>query len=342
MDCTLCLPSIVEHLFEGSHIRSAYNNETGDVFFCLKDILEAQGSSTKPAHVLPNLDDIFGDGVKIVIPIPDSMGRMQDTIFVSEHAATYIVSKGKTEKGKRLNRWLFTEVLPTIRKTGRYDVRTSELFAFSSMASMVRHLRDRGINVSETKARRDKSNGRLTVQADGTVLISEADRYAHLLLRKQVDDESRQIEQDEMAEERAAYKIRIEDRRNLLEYYSVTLKLFRGLGLKGNRAIIAACRQVHEETGTDCLELVGASHLFDLSGEPASEDFTYNDFKDFIEDECLIDSKTRVGATVLYERFREWCGRRYNNPDDIPSQKKFGAFVRQMFKRYRSQGYCVY
>ena len=58
--------------------------------------------------------------MKIVHPIPDAMGRVQDTIFIHESAFTFLVSRFRAEAGKKLNRFIHVELLPTIRKTGGY------------------------------------------------------------------------------------------------------------------------------------------------------------------------------------------------------------------------------
>jgi len=41
-------------------------------------------------------------------------------VIVAEAAATYLVARSNTEAGRRLNRFIHTEVLPQIRRTGAY------------------------------------------------------------------------------------------------------------------------------------------------------------------------------------------------------------------------------
>lgn len=117
------LPSIVDFFFEEVQVRTILNTETGEVSLCLSDLLKAQGSSTHPSQILTEMEDIFGDGVKIVYPIPDALGRIQDTIFISQDASAFLISRGRTERSRRLNKWLFTEVIPSIRKTGSYTLK---------------------------------------------------------------------------------------------------------------------------------------------------------------------------------------------------------------------------
>ena len=50
------------------------------------------------------------------------MGRTQQVTIISESGVTFLVSRSNTESGRKLNRWIHTEVLPAIRKTGAYGV----------------------------------------------------------------------------------------------------------------------------------------------------------------------------------------------------------------------------
>lgn len=122
-------PSIIDHKFEGKKCRTAFNTETNTAYVCLGDLLEVMGTTSGPRHVLPEIEELFGEGGKIVTPL-QTPGGIQDVIFVSEPAATFIVSRGRTEASKRLNRWLFGEVLPSIRQNGGYianqDKKSSE------------------------------------------------------------------------------------------------------------------------------------------------------------------------------------------------------------------------
>ena len=116
------MPSIIDFAFNRYTIRTMFDTETNTGYVCLADLLKAMGSTTGPRHILPELEEMFGDGSKIVTPIPDALGRIQETVFVSEHAALFVISRGRTNVSKHLNRWLFGEVLPALRKTGTYTM----------------------------------------------------------------------------------------------------------------------------------------------------------------------------------------------------------------------------
>ena len=105
--------------FESSDVR-VVTDQMGEPWFVLRDVLQAMGSST-PSHVAKaSVIEGLGYGYNNVTPILDSMGRTQQATIISEPAVTFLVSRSNTETGRKLNRWIHTEVLPSIRKTGGY------------------------------------------------------------------------------------------------------------------------------------------------------------------------------------------------------------------------------
>lgn len=86
--------------------------------FMGRDVAEALGyKNTKDAlknHV--DLEDKI-DGVAIHDPI----GREQKAVFINESGLYSLVFGSKLETAKKFKRWVTSEVLPTIRKTGGYQ-----------------------------------------------------------------------------------------------------------------------------------------------------------------------------------------------------------------------------
>ena len=64
---------------------------------------------------------------------------MQQTIIVSEPAATYLMARSNTEQGRKLNRFIHVEVLPQIRKTGQYATPQTPGEALVEMAQRYLH-----------------------------------------------------------------------------------------------------------------------------------------------------------------------------------------------------------
>ena len=106
--------------FEKTEIRTI-TNERGEPWFVLRDVLEAMQSTTKRADAIDAITQGLGDGMVNDLPILDKLGRPQTATIISEPAVTFLVSRSNTETGRKLNRFIHAEVLPQIRKTGRYE-----------------------------------------------------------------------------------------------------------------------------------------------------------------------------------------------------------------------------
>ena len=62
------------------------------------------------------------DGVAFHHPITDSKGRTQYPVWINESGLYSLIFGSKLPSAKRFKRWVTSEILPTIRKTGRYEV----------------------------------------------------------------------------------------------------------------------------------------------------------------------------------------------------------------------------
>lgn len=84
-------------------------------WFVLVDLCRVLGLTT-PAKVVERLDD----GVSRTHPIADSMGRTQQATIVSEAGMYEVVIRSDKPEAVKFRRWITSEVLPQIRKTGAY------------------------------------------------------------------------------------------------------------------------------------------------------------------------------------------------------------------------------
>lgn len=91
------------------------NNET---YFIGKDVAEALGYERATKAIQDHVDSEDKDEV----PIQDSIGRMQNTPVINESGLYALIFGSKLESAKRFKHWVTSEVLPTIRKTGGYQV----------------------------------------------------------------------------------------------------------------------------------------------------------------------------------------------------------------------------
>jgi prophage antirepressor-like protein len=91
--------------------------EDGEPLFCLTDVCNALELNS--GDVRKRLTD----EVVSIHPISDSLGRQQKTNFINEDGLYDVVLDSRKENAKRLRKWVTSEVLPSIRKTGSYSVK---------------------------------------------------------------------------------------------------------------------------------------------------------------------------------------------------------------------------
>lgn len=91
------------------------NNET---YFVGKDVAEALKYNEPHKAIQRHVEE--DDRIKH--PVTDSTGRTQDTWLISESGLYALIFGSKLESAKRFKHWVTSEVLPSIRKTGSYEM----------------------------------------------------------------------------------------------------------------------------------------------------------------------------------------------------------------------------
>lgn len=114
------MSSLAVFKYVGKSVRVVSLN--GEPWFVAKDVLSVMESTTKVTDLEALISQDLGDEFVRSELISDSIGRKQKMLCLSEPALTLFVSRSRTEIGKQLNRWIHTEVLPSIRKNGGYEV----------------------------------------------------------------------------------------------------------------------------------------------------------------------------------------------------------------------------
>lgn len=107
-------------------IRTA--GTTDNPLFCLADVCKAL--DLQPSAVMRRL----GDGVISSNPISDSLGRQQIANFVNEDGLYDVILDSRKSEAKTFRKWITSDVLPSIRKTGGYiathaDMSDAEILA---------------------------------------------------------------------------------------------------------------------------------------------------------------------------------------------------------------------
>jgi prophage antirepressor-like protein len=86
-------------------------------YFSLSDICKILGM-TNPSHAI---NYIKKDYIRTTYII-DSMKRRQEIYIINEYGLYELLFKSRKEEAGKFREWVFEEVLPSIRKTGKYSI----------------------------------------------------------------------------------------------------------------------------------------------------------------------------------------------------------------------------
>lgn len=137
--------------FENHEVRSLLIND--EPYFVGKDVTEILSYSNTRKALTDHVDDEDKmDGVTI----RDSIGRNQKPVLINESGLYSLVLSSKLPSAKKFKRWVTSEVLPSLRKTGQYQVKElsgSELMAKALIeAQNVLAAKDKQIEEMKPKA----------------------------------------------------------------------------------------------------------------------------------------------------------------------------------------------
>lgn len=118
------MSNIVPYSFDGANVRVI--EISGETHFVGKDVADALGYVDTNNAVKQHCR-----GVAKHHPIPDALGRMQETRIISESDMLRLIVNSALPAAERFERWVFEEVLPSIRKTGSYTAKSARLQTLS-------------------------------------------------------------------------------------------------------------------------------------------------------------------------------------------------------------------
>lgn len=105
-------------------------DENNEPLFCLSDVCKVLD--------LCNVSQVkarLNDGVISNEIINDSLGREQQATFINEDALYDVIFDSRKPEAKQFRKWVVSEVLPSIRKTGGY-VASTEMFIESYFGNL--------------------------------------------------------------------------------------------------------------------------------------------------------------------------------------------------------------
>lgn len=120
-------------------------NINGEPWLVGKDVAEALGYSNPRKALIDHVDDDDKGVTKC-----DTLGGVQNMTIINESGVYALVFSSKLPKAKEFKRWVTSEVLPAIRKTGSYSKPKSQLeLLVESAQALLEH--ERKLTVLSTK-----------------------------------------------------------------------------------------------------------------------------------------------------------------------------------------------
>nr|DAI83617.1 MAG TPA: repressor domain protein [Caudoviricetes sp.] len=121
-DKTMNTVKIFNHPVFGQ-VRIIEDDASSELLFCANDVTLALGYSNGRDAVAKHVDE--GDVAKRDTPIPNQYGTLvnQSVTYITESGVYALIFGSKQERAKDFKRWVTSEVLPSIRKTGQYSVK---------------------------------------------------------------------------------------------------------------------------------------------------------------------------------------------------------------------------
>ena len=154
--------------FHANKVRTA-TDRNGDIYFCLTDVANVLELGNTNAGRF-QLDE---KGVhKMYTP---TNGGTQELTFISEPNLYRVIFRSNKEQAKQFQDWVFSEVLPQIRRTGVYEVQaptpTDPLLLIAHLAQSAYEIQqkqvemdNRLIKVEQTQQRLDQDNNHYTIK----------------------------------------------------------------------------------------------------------------------------------------------------------------------------------
>lgn len=108
-------------IFENEEFGSIRTMEiNGEPYFVGKDVAEILGYSKARNAIANHVDD----DDKKVAPIQGDLGGIQEMTVINESGLYSLILSSKLPNAKRFKRWVTSEILPSIRKTGSYSIQS--------------------------------------------------------------------------------------------------------------------------------------------------------------------------------------------------------------------------
>jgi prophage antirepressor-like protein len=158
--------------FEGSGIR--WTTIGGEAWFAIADLCRVL-DHTNPTVAADRLESDDLSFAEVI----DSMGRMQRARVTNESGLYELIIRSNKPDARRFRRWITSEVLPSLRKTGEYKiVETEPDDDLVPIEQMIHRLRETRQRVGVLEGRTD------VIEAKVSAVAGEYDEFTALAYAK--------------------------------------------------------------------------------------------------------------------------------------------------------------
>lgn len=144
--------SLIMKSFESHQIR-IITDEYGDPWFVAKDVCEALGYSNARDAIAKHVDEEDRN----TVAIRDGNRGNPNQAIINESGLYSLILGSKLDSAKRMKRWVTSEVLPSIRKTGSYGVASTEQQLPGNYIQALEHLLQSERDKEQIKIQRDEA-----------------------------------------------------------------------------------------------------------------------------------------------------------------------------------------
>lgn len=123
------MTNVISFNYNTNVIRTQVTDD-GEPLFCLKDICAALEISDA-SNAARQLREEFSEGAvlntdPLVTIRMATSGGSQELLFITEPQLYFLMMRSRSDKAKPFRQWVVNDVLPSIRKTGKYEAPKSE------------------------------------------------------------------------------------------------------------------------------------------------------------------------------------------------------------------------
>lgn len=109
------MSNLINFNFENHPVRVELKD--GEPLFCLTDV----ATILDIGNANPSRFNLSDDGIHKMYSV-DSKGRKNEITFINEPNLYRVIFRSNKKEAVKFQNWVFNEVLPSIRKTGSYEV----------------------------------------------------------------------------------------------------------------------------------------------------------------------------------------------------------------------------